>query len=144
MTKLGVRWTRIHLSWKSIEWSNDHYDYSGWDDYVANCTKYNIKIIAILFRPPSWLNLSTENYVPPKYFDHWLEFVNKTVRRYKDTVAAWEIWNEPETIRFWDGPIEDYYYLFNRTINFIHDIDPDLYTLGSSLGPAGSPYFPPI
>jgi hypothetical protein len=143
LTKLGVHWVRTSFPWMNIEPSNDQYDYSVWDDYVANCTKYNMKIIAILFVPPLWLNLSTKNYVPPKYIDYWLEFVNKTVRRYKDTVAAWEIWNEPETTRFWDGPIEDYYYLFNRTINFIHDIDPDLYVLGPSLCPSWAGYFPP-
>ena len=143
LTKLGVRWTRVGLSWRSIEWSNDHYDYSGWDDYVANCTKYKIKIITTLNHPPSWLNLSTEHYVPPKYFDHWLEFVNKTVRHYKDTIAAWEIWNEPETKRFWDGPIEHFYDLFERTVNLIHDIDPSLYILGPSLATAGSGWFPP-
>ena len=143
LTKLGVHWVRTSFPWISIEPSNDQYDYSVWDDYVANCTKYNMKIIALLLCPPLWLNLSTKNYVPPKYIDYWLEFVNKTVRRYKDTVAAWEFFNEPETKRFWDGPIEDYYYLFERSINLINDIDPDLYVLGPSLGPAGSLYFPP-
>ncbi|MFX0023952.1 MAG: hypothetical protein ACFE9S_16620 [Candidatus Hermodarchaeota archaeon] len=143
LTKLGVHWVRTGLPWISIEWRNDQYDYSVWDDYVANCTKYNMKIIALLLSPPLWLNLSTINYVPPKYIDHWLEFVNKTVRRYKDTVAAWEFFNEPETKRFWDGPIEDYYYLFERSINLINDIDPDLYVLGPSLASAGSGWFPP-
>ncbi|TKJ25130.1 MAG: hypothetical protein CEE42_08190 [Promethearchaeota archaeon Loki_b31] len=143
LTKLGVRWTNTGFPWRDIEWSNDNYNYSGFDDYVANCTKYNIKIIANLNHPPSWLNLSTTEYVPPKYIDHYLEFVNKTIRRYNDTVAAWDIWNEPDQKRFWDGPIEHYYYLFGRVVNLIHDIDPDLYIMGPSLASAGSPYFPP-
>ncbi|NVM45629.1 MAG: beta-galactosidase [Candidatus Lokiarchaeota archaeon] len=143
LTKLGVHWVRTSFPWISIEWNNDQYDYSVYDDYVANCTKYNMKIIALLLCSPTWLNLSGWNYLPPKYIDHWLEFVNKTVRRYKDTVAAWDIWNEPETKRYWDGPIEDYYYLFGRTVNLIHDIDPNLYVMGPSLASAGSGWFPP-
>ncbi|MHA1291458.1 MAG: GH39 family glycosyl hydrolase [Promethearchaeota archaeon] len=142
LTKLGVHWLRVHFSWRSIEVRNDHYNFSRWDTYVKNCTKYNIKIIAMLNYPPSWLNLSTENYVPPKYLNLYLEFVNKTVRRYKENISAWEIWNEPNLERFWDGPIEHYYDLFEQTVDLIHDIDPDLYILGGSLSAAASGWMP--
>ena len=143
LTKLGAHWVRTSLTWMHNEPINDQYDYSVWDDYVANCTKHNLKIIALLLWPPTWLNLSVRNYVPPEYIDYWLEFVNTTVRRYNETIAAWDIWNEPETKRYWKGPIEEYYYLFNRTVNLIHDIDPDLYVIGPSFCPYGQGYFPP-
>ena len=91
---------------------------------MDNATKYNIKVIAMLNYPPAWLNLTRDAYVPPEFLPHYLEYVNKTVRRYKDTVAAWEIWNEPNLERFWDGPMEDYYELFDQAVDLINSIDP--------------------
>jgi len=143
LTNLGVHWLRVHFSWRSIEESNDVFNFSRWDTYVENCTTHNIKIIAMLNYPPAWLDESTDNYVPPESINHYLDYVNRTVRRYKDTVAAWEIWNEPNLERFWDGPIEHFYDLFDEAVDLIHDIDPDLYIVGSSFSSAASGWMPP-
>jgi hypothetical protein len=144
LTQLDVRWVRVHFSWRDIEKDYDNnWIFTRYDTLMDNATKYNIKVIAMLNYPPAWLNLSTKAYVPQEFLPHYLDYVNKTVRRYKDTVSAWEIWNEPNLERFWDGPIEDYYELFDQAVDLIHDIDPDLYILGSSLSAAATGWMPP-
>jgi len=110
---------------------------------MDNATKYNISVIAMLNYPAQWVDENTRNYVPPEMLPEYLEYVNKTVRRYKDTVAMWEIWNEPNLEGFWDGPIEHYYPLFGQAVDLIHGIDPDLYILGSSLSAAATGWMPP-
>jgi hypothetical protein len=144
LTQLGARWVRVHFSWRDIEKDYDNnWDFTRYDTLMDNATKYKIKVIAMLNYPPSWLNLTRKAYVPAQFLPHYLEYVNKTVRRYKDTVAAWEIWNEPNLARFWDGPMEDYYELFDQAVDLIHSIDPDLYILGSSLSAAATGWMPP-
>ncbi len=144
LTQLGVHWVRVHFSWRDIEKDYDNdWDFTRYDTLMDNATKYNIKVIAMLNYPPSWLNLSINAYVPSQFLPHYLEYVNKTVRRYKDTVSAWEIWNEPNGERFWDGPMEDYYELFDQAVDLIHNIDPDLYILGGSFSASGACWMPP-
>lgn len=143
LTALGVQWLRVHFSWRGIEPAPDVFDFTRWDRYVANCTTHGIKIIAMLNYPPSWLAPDSRNYVAPADLPHYLDYVNRTVRRYGHAVAAWEIWNEPNLERFWDGPMEHYYELFGEAVALIHAIDPTLYIVGGSMSSASTGWFPP-
>jgi len=143
LKNLGVHWMRVDFSWEKIERGNDNWNFTYWDNYVGNATNHGVKILAILDYSASWLNLSTNRCIPPDYVHYFLDYVNKTVRRYKDNVSAWEIWNEPNEPKFWDGPMEYFHNLFNQTANLIHNIDPDIYIVGTSMFSAVAGYLPP-
>lgn len=142
LNELGIHWLRIHFSWKSIESENNAWEYEKYDTFVQNTNANDIKVIAMLNYPPAWVDKDTKNYVPREMVPEYLQFVEKTIRRYKNDVDAWEIWNEPNLERFWDGPMADFHYLFNRTAELIHSIDPDLYLVGGSASSAGAGYVP--
>jgi hypothetical protein len=66
----------------------------------------------------------------------WLNFVNASVTRYKDKIAVWEIWNEPNANTYWGnsnydssispfgGDPDEYAQLFIETSILIHEVDP--------------------
>lgn len=142
LNELGVHWLRVHFSWRSVEPTEGQWDFNQWDQYMDDTQANGIKVIAMLNYLPRWLNLSTKEYVSREVMTKYLEYVERTVRRYKDTVAAWEIWNEPNLEDFWDGPMEDFYHVFNETANLIHSIDPNLYIIGGSLSSAAAGWIP--
>jgi hypothetical protein len=56
--------------------------------------------------------------------------VEKTVKRDKGQVDAWEIWNGPNFVIFWKGTPEDYYNLVKAASQKIREIDPQTPIIG--------------
>ncbi|MHA1425282.1 MAG: hypothetical protein ACTSQI_04770 [Candidatus Helarchaeota archaeon] len=139
MKALGASWTRVDFHWSGIEPSNDVWNWDYWDAFMNASEQHNVKVLALLLYDNAnveTVNPLNDKYIHPDDIPYFLDYVNHTVRRYKDRVAAWEIWNEPN-IHFWNGPIEDFYKLFNQTITLIHQIEiefsQDLTVLSSAM-----------
>lgn len=74
-----------------------------------------------------WSNVNTSM---PKDTDAWCRLVYSTIRhcilRYgEDTVAQWcfEIWNEPDMDRFWNGSKEEFFYFYQHTALAVKSAD---------------------
>ncbi|NVM29511.1 MAG: hypothetical protein HWN65_11785 [Candidatus Helarchaeota archaeon] len=127
--QIGVNWTRREFSWGGIETANDVWDWSYWDGFLNDTEKYGIQVLAVLAYDNDaveTVNSSYDRYIHPNDIPYFLDYVNQTMRRYKDRVAAWEIWNEPNLARFWDGPKDHFYELFDQTQQFIHQLEGEL------------------
>lgn len=55
---------------------------------------------------------------PAEIPDVWQKYVRETIRKLKDDVTIWEIWNEPELKHFWRFSQEDYF----KTWQLAHDV----------------------
>jgi hypothetical protein len=78
-------------------------------------------------------------YLAPEDLPLYLEYVRRTVTRYKGRVHAWELWNEPDMPRFWDGPIEELYTLVVKAAETVREADPDAILLGpAATSPLGA------
>lgn len=57
---------------------------------------------------------------------NWEKFTRETVRKYKNTVYFWEVWNEPgmTELRFRYGTPEEYFLLLKRTYAIIKEENP--------------------
>ena len=134
LAALGNQWMRVDFPWSSIEPENDTWSFTTWDYYVGNASLNHQKILAILDYDVSWLNASgdytSRPYIKPRDIPVFLDYVNHTVRRYRENVTAFEIWNEPNGRGFWDGPESDFFQLFNATAELIHSIDPNIIIVG--------------
>ena len=75
---------------------------------------------------PSWSKGYTQEGVK-----QYAEFLRVLVRRYKDRIKHWEIWNEPN-IFFWQGPKELYADLLIAAYKAIKEEDPAAQVLGIS------------
>jgi polysaccharide biosynthesis protein PslG len=114
---VGVRLLRQTFDWSSIETAPGQYDLSYYDDYVAAAAADRIRIMPILFNPPSFHRgrNSGRAACPPRTNASFAAFARALVRRYgsdgtlwrarpnvpKTPITTWQIWNEPNLRIYW-------------------------------------------
>jgi polysaccharide biosynthesis protein PslG len=120
----GVALIRQTFDWASIERSRGQYDFSFYDAYVAAAAQHGIRILPVLFNPPSFRSSRPRRHAkrgtyPPKRYPDMGRFGAVLVRRYgprgsfwrarpdlpKLPIRSWQIWNEPHLRVYWpSGP----------------------------------------
>jgi hypothetical protein len=109
----GFHWLRQEFPWEDIEISAkgdfwDHkWDKDAWEKYdhiVDLAEKYELEIIARLSNPPAWSRAEGDAagaLAPPDNLENYGDFVEAVVRRYKDRIHYYQIWNEPNIYPEW-------------------------------------------
>ncbi|MDR2509680.1 MAG: hypothetical protein LBC77_03435 [Spirochaetaceae bacterium] len=130
---MGVRWVLATLYWNDVERKEGDWKYGNYDAFVKRNKDAGNKIVMVLAYDTPWLYSDNEGRkkVDPQNLDHFINYVETTVERYKDTVDAWEIWNEPNGL-FWRGSRGDYFELHKRTAAAIRAVKKDAYILGGA------------
>jgi hypothetical protein len=93
----NVGWVRIDFSWAVTEPQNNVFNWNELDTHVNEAEQNGLQILAILHYVPSWANNGGNLSVPPFTTTEWADFVKQVAIRYSGRVAAYEIWNEPDT-----------------------------------------------
>ena len=104
---VGVRWLRLHppnhTKWRVVEPSPGEWRWR--DDAIQIALDAGLSLIGSLDRCPTWASSAPEG-IPdrgfytgtgawlPRDWAEWEAYVARTVRRYKDVIRIWEIWNE--------------------------------------------------
>ena len=135
MQEAGIGWVRTDFDWTTVQPSqNGDWDFSMIDETVEWAEDAGIAILPILCYDVSWASPSY------KHLDEWLEYVRRTVTRYKDNLRYWEVWNEQDLEGFWkDEPNpSNYTILLKATYEEIKKIDPKLNVLVG--GMSGIPF----
>lgn len=122
----GVKWSREDFSWQRIEPSPGHHDWTYYDALLDCAGRNGICVYAIVGYWASW----SKSYTP-EGIDQYVAFTRQLVKRYKDRIHQWEIWNEPN-IFFWQGPKEMYAELLKKSYAAIKEEDPTAQVLGIS------------
>jgi GH35 family endo-1,4-beta-xylanase len=122
----GVKWSREGFSWSRIEPSKGRFQWDYYDRLVATAKRNGISIYALLSGWAGWTKSYTEEGV-----DDYVAYARQLVRRYKNDIHHWEIWNEPN-IFFWDGPKELYATMLVKSYAAIKEEDPTAQVLGMS------------
>lgn len=139
MDKLGVDIVRGDFEWGLIEPSRGEWRFDRHDRFVADLKSRGMEAEGILCYTTQWASTGDRNAknwltwarAMPE-MGAWLEYVKKTVSRYKGSVRYWEIWNEPD-ISFWQDTTENYIRLFNETAKAIREIDPTAVVINGGL-----------
>ena len=119
MREGGIRWMRTDFLWDLVEKKKGEWDFSQYDQIVAESEKQGIHILGILGYSVDWARPAYENQ------ESWLEYVTRTVERYKGRVSAWEVWNEENIEGFWKNPNPENYTAFLKaTYEAVHKADP--------------------
>lgn len=124
--KAGVKWTREEFNYGMIEKAPGVYDFSFFDSLVETARRHGISVYALLSYWSPFVEPYTEEGIAA-----YCEYARATVRRYKDQIKHWEIYNEPN-IFFWNGPKELYPVLLKRVHAVIKEEDPTARVLGIS------------
>jgi hypothetical protein len=99
----GIEWIRIDFVWSLVEERQDVFDWDRYDRLMNNAEERGLKVFASLQGTPQWATWGLEFSGVPHESDDWRDFCYRAAARYREQVAAWGIWNEPNLDRFWQG-----------------------------------------
>jgi hypothetical protein len=149
---MGAAWILNTFYWDRIERTKEGWDWDDYDAYVGKAVEKGKKILAVLAYDSRWIHDpvqvfgllppetelkytdgDTHDYVQAEQIPLYCTFVKETVKRYKNGVAAWCIWNEPNlSDRFWTGTKEEFYALSKAAAEAIREEDPTAVILGGA------------
>lgn len=132
--ELGVKSARIQSGWAKCEQKKGEYYFEWLDTCVYGLNEQRVKPwICLCYGNPLYganKELGAKIFTDKTTMSAWLKYVEATVKRYKNTVSEWEIWNEPN-LR--SNPPEVYASLLMKTAETIKNIQPDAVIIGFSL-----------
>lgn len=107
LADMGARWTRLHVQWKQVEPALPGVYDQWWlihlDAAVAAARAADAEVVLMVYNAPAWASGSAQRSTPRDPADY-ARFVGMLAQRYAGRVAAYEIWNEQNTGRFWPNP----------------------------------------
>lgn len=92
----GIEWVRERFIWSDIETTKDVYNFEPMDKAIEPFKNAGLKVLDTFHDTPGWARKTGRN-LPYDLFQIY-EMQRDFAARYKDTVQAWEIWNEQDTI----------------------------------------------
>ncbi|MFW5879413.1 MAG: GH39 family glycosyl hydrolase [bacterium] len=139
--KLGAKWARLSVDWSNIEDNDGNMHWEILDKAIAGLNDIDVEVYLCLhgghrehteFRPPV-----TEKELAA--WDHWVE---QMVRRYHEDITYWEIWNEGNSIWFWndDPDAEEYFQLVKTSVETIKANDDNVKIVGGNLARLDLPF----
>lgn len=144
----GFGFIRQLLPWSQVEHDPGVYDWALFDNLVAKAQARNLQVIFRLDQPPPWSRLkimdgwTAEQKLavtgPPDNYQDFYNFAAKVAERYKGKVRYYQIWNEPNLTREWNGQKVDaarYVELLKGTYRSIKAADPAAQVLDAPLAP---------
>ncbi|MBN1287052.1 MAG: LysM peptidoglycan-binding domain-containing protein [Anaerolineae bacterium] len=137
---LGAHWVKQQIEWKWYEGSRGSIDFTVLDQMVAALEAQGLKILFSVVKAPDWARSTDQENGPPVDFNDYARFVGALAQRYKDRVHAYEIWNEQNLRREWNGlPLSasSYVQLLKVAYTAIKTADPKAIIVSGALAPTG-------
>jgi hypothetical protein len=140
--EIGVKWTRLGVSWPGIESEKGVYDWTETDKAFDIALKNGItpfvcisggnKLYSKLTTYDNPVEREIYGYKPeppikdPVAMKAYLNFVTALVERYKDKIDYWEVWNEPNHRNYWGSEPngKEYGKLVVETALILKEMDP--------------------
>ena len=127
---LNVGWVKVQVSWKLHEPRPGEYSeelFSELDRLVAGANGQGVKVLLSVSKAPEWSRPTTEMDGPPGDYALFEGFMRTLATRYTGQVAAYELWNEANLQREWNGtPLNaaDFVELLRRGAAGVRAADP--------------------
>ncbi len=106
LKRLGVGWVKVQVSWKLYQPQPDRFDdirFSELDSIINAANANDIRVLLSVSKAPEWSRPTTEMDGPPGEYQLYSDFMRFLGSRYLGRVAAYELWNEPNLQREWNG-----------------------------------------
>jgi hypothetical protein len=104
----GIGWVRIDFIWAVVQPKAGTWDWRVYDAIAKAANAKGIKVYATLAYTPAWATDGPELTGVPRNPQDWSTFCYQAARRYRKTITAWGLWNEPNLPQFWSGSRADY------------------------------------
>jgi polysaccharide biosynthesis protein PslG len=144
MAAMNVTWVRIDLDWSAVESERGQFDWAYPDKIVDEAKAHRMKVLGVLTYTPAWARSSTisdpttASHSRPDRSSDYARFARAAAERYAPRgVGTWEIWNEPNSSKFWPPrpDANEYGELFRVAAAAIRSADPDATLLVGGLAP---------
>jgi len=127
---MGVQNVRIVIPWAGVQPLNlPFYNWANVDRMVNAAADRNMGVLAVLNSTPVW---ASDRYLSghPDPND-FAKFAGLVADRYKGEISAYEVWNEPNALTFWN-PVDPvaYTHMLQAGYTAIKDEDPDALVVG--------------
>ena len=106
LRELGAGWVKTQVSWKLYQPEPNRFDaerFAELDRLIAAAGQNDIKVLLGVAKAPEWSRPTTELDGPPGDNALFQEFMSTLASRYQGRVAAYELWNEANLQREWNG-----------------------------------------
>ena len=144
MADMNVAWVRFDLDWSAVETERGRFDWAFPDIVVDEAQSHGMKVLGVLAYTPAWARSSTigdpttASRSRPDRWSDYASFARVAAERYAPRgVGTWEIWNEPNSSKFWPPrpDANEYGGLFRVAAAAIRSADPDATLLIGGLAP---------
>jgi hypothetical protein len=137
----GFTWVKQRLAWIDVEGGGPgHYVWAGSDRIVEEAEQADVNLIFRVDHPPAWAVSDAAQAVPVDLVAFGA-FCEALATRYRGRVQGYQIWNEPNLAREWEGRPPDptgYVALLRTCYRAIKRADPDTLVISAGLSPTGS------
>ncbi len=106
LAALDAGWVKVQVSWKLYEPRPGEYDaerFGELDRLVEAAANNGVELLIGVSKAPEWSRPTTEEDGPPSDYAQFEAFTRYLATRYTGRVAAYELWNEPNLRREWNG-----------------------------------------
>jgi hypothetical protein len=107
LASLGLRFARLDFTWSLVEHQRGHYDFSLYDPVIQALTSRGIRPLCILgysnalYEPlPSASAIAVGPHTDAVR-QAFARFASAAAAHFKGRNIVWEVWNEPDNVRFW-------------------------------------------
>lgn len=143
MAAMDVEWVRIDIDWSAVQPKKGKFNWAPVDNLVDEAVSHQMNVLFMLGFTPAWArspvaSLEYPSHSRPEDLSDYAEFARIATARYAPRgVRSWEIWNEPNTAKFWPGrpDANEYGDLFRAAATAIRGVDPRATVLIGGLGP---------
>ncbi|MBX7450652.1 glycoside hydrolase family 5 protein [Mycolicibacterium sp. 3033] len=145
MSAMNARWVRADVDWSVVEPVQSRLDWSTVDVIVDRALARGMQVLLVLaFTPPWTTSASTPDHaVRPDDPEAFANFARVAAQRYAARgVHHWEIWNEPNSGKFWPPRPDavEYGRVFRAAAAAVRQVDPRATLLIGGLSPTyGTP-----
>lgn len=106
LNNLPLGWVKVQVSWKLHEPAPgelEAFRFEELDRFVSRAHAQGLRILLGVAKAPEWSRATTEMDGPPQDYALFTRFMQQLAQRYAGQVAAYELWNEPNLQREWEG-----------------------------------------
>lgn len=126
---------RLHdtnVTWADLEPEQGRWNWNHLDRIVANAKGTGAELLLPLQGTPDWAASDPAsvgaygkgaNTAPARMSD-WIDYVRAVATRYKGVISAYEVWNEPNLTRFFNGSPRQMAVLTRNAAQAIRQVDP--------------------
>ena len=137
---LGMSWVKVPVSWRKMEIAKGNIDSTSLDPQIDALSSNGVKVLLTVSSAPDWARTSNAESGPPTDFKDYANFIGALAARYKGKVQAYEVWDEPNLRRNWNGrPLSaaSYVEMLRLAFNAIKLADPAALVVSAGLSPTG-------